>query len=171
MITLEDSIEINTTVDQLYEWLMNLDSNFTKWNVNHKKFEKVTGGNSVGDLIYFEQCVGGVWYKIKGEITENEKSVDGFRMQFVTMSGFGTITFIGQRSGTGCRFTHIESFGSKRPLIGGVINTLLFKVLFRKKANFELILSDMKEDNTNLRSLLEGNEMGTGRSKETEEDR
>jgi hypothetical protein len=52
-------------------------------------------------------------------------------------------------------FTHIETFGSKKPVIGGFLNFLLFKVLARKKANWDLILNDMKEDNENLKKILE----------------
>lgn len=155
MISLEDSIEINTTVDHLYDWLINLDRNFPKWNANHGKFLKVTGGNAVGDIIYFEECVEGIWYKIRGKITVIEKKDDFFTIEFSTMSGIGTITFIGQKSDAGCIFTHIERFGLRRPLVGELINFMLFKVLARKKANFELILKDMKEDNGNLKALLE----------------
>jgi hypothetical protein len=97
MIKLKDSVEIKTTIDDLFDWFMNLDKNFTKWNSNHKKFEKITGGNDVGDIIYFEQCVNGVWYKIKGEITVKEKSDNSFKIEFITMSGIGTITFIAKK--------------------------------------------------------------------------
>jgi hypothetical protein len=156
MIELIDSIEINTTTDVVYDWLMKLDENFTKWNSNHKKFEKISGGVEVGDQIYFEQCVGGVWYKIKGEISVKERDEDKFQIEFITMSGIGNIKFIGENSEGGCIFTHIETFGAKSRIIGSLVDFLLFKVLARKKANFGNILQDMKEDNVNLKRILEG---------------
>jgi hypothetical protein len=52
MIKLEHSIVINCTLDQLFNWFINLDKNFIKWNTNHKKFVKVTGGMEVGDKVY-----------------------------------------------------------------------------------------------------------------------
>jgi hypothetical protein len=155
MIELKDSIEIKTTINDLYNWFMNLEKNFTKWHPNHKKFEKVTGGDDVGDVIYFEQCVSGVWYKIKGEITAKDKNKNSFRFEFKTMSGIGKILFIAKTTEEGCIFTHIETFGLKTPVIGGILNFLLFNVLARKKANWDIILQDMKEDNENLKKIME----------------
>jgi hypothetical protein len=155
MITLKDSIEIETSLEELYDWFMNLEKNFTKWHPNHKKFEKLTGGDEVGDIIYFEECVSGIWYKIKGEITVKEKNKDNFRLEFKTMSGIGRISFIAEKREEGCIFTHIESFGLETPLIGGIINFLLFNVIARKKVNWDLILQDMKEDNKNLKQILD----------------
>jgi hypothetical protein len=65
MITLKDSVTINTTLEKLYSWLINLDENFVKWHPNHVKFEKLTGSMDVGDWIYFEENVNGTIYKIK----------------------------------------------------------------------------------------------------------
>jgi hypothetical protein len=155
MITLKDSIEIETSIEELYNWFMNLEVNFTKWHPNHKKFERLTGGDEVGDVIYFEECVSGIWYKIKGEITVKEKNKDNFRLEFKTMSGIGRISFITKKTEEGCIFTHIENFGLETPLIGSIINFLLFNVIARKKANWDLILHDMKEDNKNLKQILE----------------
>ena len=155
MITLKESIEIETSLEELYNWFMDLEDNFTKWHPNHKKFERLTGGDEVGDIIYFEECVNGIWYKVKGEITVKEKNEDNFRIEFKTMSGIGRISFIAKKTEEGCIFTHIENFGLKTPLIGGVINFLLFNVIARKKANLDLILNDMKEDNKNLKQILE----------------
>ena len=62
MITLKESIEIETSLEELYIWFMDLEENFTKWHPNHKRFERLTGGDEVGDIIYFEQCVSGIWY-------------------------------------------------------------------------------------------------------------
>lgn len=40
------------------------------------------------------------------------------------------------------------------PVIGPIMNFLIFKILYRKKANFELIRDDMKLDNLYLKSIL-----------------
>jgi len=156
MITLRDSIEIKTTPDKLYNWFMDLDKHFTEWHPNHIKFEKVTGGTDVGDIIYFEERVGGILYKVKGEIIRKEKNKNGFRLGFKTLSGLGRISFIGEATEGGCLFTHIERFGLETPVIGGIVNFLLFKLLARKKANWDIILQDMREDNANLKKIMEG---------------
>lgn len=155
MITLKDSIEIKATPDKLYNWFMDLDKHFTKWHPNHTKFEKVTGGTDVGDIIYFEESVGGILYKIKGVITRKEQSENNFRLDFKTMSGLGQISFTANATEGGCIFTHIERFGLETPIIGGIVNFLIFNVLARKKANRDIILQDMKEDNENLKKIIE----------------
>ncbi len=56
---------------------------------------------------------------------------------------------------TGCRFTHIEEFGKPDTFFGKFINWLLFNVIAKKKANWQLIADDMKEDNMYLKQILE----------------
>ncbi|BDZ68120.1 SRPBCC family protein [Methanobacterium ferruginis] len=155
MITLKDSVTINTTLEKLYNWLINLDENFVKWHPNYVKFEKLTGSMDVGDWIYFEENVNGTIYKIKGKITRKEINKNGFRVDFKTNSGLGHITFMAEATESGCVFTHIESFGLETPIIGNIINFIIFRVLVRKKANWDLISQDMKEDNVNLKRILE----------------
>jgi hypothetical protein len=156
MITLKDSIEIDTRVDQLFDWLMNLDKNFTRWNSNHKKFEKITGGNDVGDVVYFEQCVGGIWYRIKARIIDKEIRKESFRIVIKSTTGLGIISFSAKATENGCIFTHVEEFGMKDSVLGRIVNYLVFRVLARKQANWNLILQDMKEDSVNLKKIMEG---------------
>lgn len=119
MITLKDSIEIKTTPEKIYNWFMNMDNKrFTEWHPNHKKFVRVTGGMDEGDIIYFEECVSGVWYKVKCKITGIEKSKRGWKAEFKSLSGIGKIAFMAEKIEDACIFTHIESFGSKKPVIG-----------------------------------------------------
>ncbi len=156
MIVLKDSIEINTTIDSLYNWLSKLDENFVKWDsVHHTDFKFLSGGAAVGDKIYFEEIVDGVKYSIKGKITEKVKSDRKFVIAFKTSKGLGHIYFIGEKLENNIRFIHIEKFGVKTPVIGHAINFLLFKVIAKKKANWALILNDMKGDNRRLKRIME----------------
>ncbi|NCC99091.1 MAG: SRPBCC family protein [Bacteroidia bacterium] len=155
MVELKDSIEIRTSVNSLYKWFLKLDDNFVKWHPNHKAFNFLSGGTEVGDKIYFEEKVNGVLYAIKGEIVDHTKTTDTFSVGFKTSAGLGHIYFLGNKTDTGCVFTHIERFGLSTPIIGNVINFLLFKVLARKKANWDLILTDMRNDNKNLKKIME----------------
>ena len=41
------------------------------------------------------------------------------------------------------------------PVIGSVVNFLIFKILYRKKANWQLIRDDMILDNQYLTGILE----------------
>jgi len=110
-----------------------------------------------GDIIYFEECVSGVWYKVKCKITGIEKSKRGWKAEFKSLSGIGKIAFMAEKIEDGCIFTHIESFGSKKLIIGKIVDFLLLKVFPRilPQANFDLIQKDMEEDGKRLKKILE----------------
>ncbi|NCC68354.1 MAG: SRPBCC family protein [Clostridia bacterium] len=155
MIQLQDSVEIDVPLERLYEWLNELDRNFVPWSPPHEYFYKITGGFDVGDQIQFKELVMGVPYDIKGVIKQHDKSENGFHIMFETMSGLSHIHFIGERTQTGCRFTHAEDFGKPDTFFGRIFNWALFEVIAKKKANWKLILDDMKEDNLYLKEILE----------------
>ncbi len=155
MIKLKDSVDLNVPLNNLYDWLKSLDENFEKWSPYHEYFRKITGGLDVGEKIQFKELVMGVPYDIKGIIQENQKSDTGFRIMFETMSGLAHIYFIGENTETGCRFTHVEEFGKPDTLFGKIFNWFLFSVIAKKRANWQLIADDMKEDNMYLKKILE----------------
>lgn len=155
MITLRDSVELSVSLDKVYSWLNALDENFVKWSPYHDYFKKVSGGFDVGDKIQFKELVRGVPYDITGIIQQNEKNDDGFKIMLETMSGLGHIYFIGEKAVGGCHFTHIEEFGKSDTFFGRIFNWLLFNVIAKKKANWQLIMDDMKEDNMYLKQILE----------------
>ena len=109
----------------------------------------------IGDAIFFEEEVDGVVYAIKGKITIKEKTDNSFKVGFRSAAGLGNIFFIGEKTGKGCCFTHVEEFGLLVPVWGTVVNFLLFKVLLLKKADWDLILNDMQEDNVRLKRIVE----------------
>ena len=155
MIRLTDEVQIAVPLDDLYNWLLKLDENFVKWSPYHDYFVKLSGGLAVGNEIQFKELVMGVPYDIKGVIQEHTKNENNFRMMFETMSGLSHIYFIGEKIKDGCRFTHIEEFGKPDTFFGKIFNWLLFKVIAKKKANWQLIKDDMAEDNMYLKQILE----------------
>ncbi len=154
-IRLEDSIKINVPLSQLYDWMLELDKNFVPWHPNHEYFIKVTGGLEPGNQIRFKELVMGESYDIEGTILEHWKNDNEFFMLFETFSGMGKITFNGKTTPNGCTFTHIEEFGKPAGFFRSMYNWWVFEVFGKKKANWELILTDMKEDNINLKQILE----------------
>lgn len=62
--------------------------------------------------------------------------------------------FEGERIEMGCSFPHTESFGSCMPVIDPILNFLIFKVIYRKKANWNVIRDDMILDNQYLTDIL-----------------
>ena len=154
-IRLQDSIEINVSLNELYAWMLELDKNFVKWHPAHEYFEKVTGGFSPGDQIRFKELVMGVPYDIEGTILEHQKNDKEFYLLFETFSGIGKITFCAEATENGCRFVHIEEFGKPATFFGGIFNWFIFEAAAKKKADWNLILTDMREDNINLKQILE----------------
>lgn len=75
-------------------------------------------------------------------------------MEFQSDKKMAFITFEGRRTDTGCRFYHTEAFGMTTPVVGTIMNFFIFKVLYRKKADFSLIRDDMRLDNLYLKNIL-----------------
>jgi len=158
MIKLEHSIVINCTPDGLFDWFMNLDKNFTKWNTNHKKFVKFTGGMELGDKVYFEQCISGKWFKNKVTISAINKGKNGWTIEAVTPPFF-KLEFICEDADNKCLFTHIESFGfivSKIAIFQKFLVPLLRKLL-NPFYRFDLIQKDIIDDNIKLKEIMETN--------------
>ena len=66
--------------------------------------------------------------QVTGTIVESEQDTDRFRFTFRSDAGTARITFEGRRTAKGCFFTHTESFGLGAPVIGPIINFILFRV-------------------------------------------
>ncbi|MDO5713273.1 MAG: SRPBCC family protein [Tissierellia bacterium] len=159
MVILKDSIEIRVPVDRLYQWLLQLEENFNEWSPYHKGFKK-NGEFAIGTKIQFIEEIDGVTYNVIGKIRKIEKDEKSFSILLETPGRLAQINFIGTSSPNGCIFTHIEKFGKPNTFWGKLVNFLLFDVFNRKKANWNLILNDMKEDNLYLKNYLETGDYG-----------
>ena len=158
MITLTESVNIPAPYEKLELWILNFQEEFVKWSPYHIECDMYDGGYQVGNRIRFREIVMNLDYNVTGTITECEQDKDHFRIVFQSNKKTAFITFEGQRTETGCRFSHTEAFGMTTPLIGPIMNFLIFKVFFKKKANWQLIRDDMVLDNQYLTEILtEGN--------------
>jgi hypothetical protein len=158
MIKLTDSIQINKKPETVFDWFMNLDNNFVKWHPNHMKFSKITGGMNVGDIVRFEEKISDKWFKFNVKITKIEKTKDRWLIEAKTPL-FATLLFTAQGNATGCVFTHTEIFGMIRSKNSNIQNTLIpiLKKIINPIFRFDLIERDIKEDNLNLKRILENN--------------
>lgn len=100
----------------------------------------------------------GLDYDVTETIIESDRDKDHFRISFESDQKTAIITFEGKRTPEGCSFTHTESFGMQTPVIGPIMNFLIFRVFYKKKANWDLIRDDMKLDNIYLTNILEKGE-------------
>ena len=158
MVTLTESVNIPAPYEKLESWILNFREEFVKWSPYHIECDMYDGGYKVGNRIRFREIVMNLDYNVTGTITECEQDKDHFRIVFQSNKKTAFITFEGQRTETGCQFSHTEAFGMTTPLIGLIMNFLIFKVFFKKKANWQLIRDDMILDSQYLTEILtEGN--------------
>ena len=154
MIVLNEQIEINASYEKLEEWLNHFEEEFVKWSPYHIECNLYNGSYTKGSKIRFREIVMNLDYDVTGTIVECEQDQDHFRIVFQSDKKTAFITFEGKRTGTGCHFSHTEAFGMTTPVIGPVLNFLIFKVFFKKMANWELIREDMILDNHYLSEIL-----------------
>ncbi len=154
MIVLKEQADIPAPYEKLEAWLDGFEEEFVKWSPYHIECELFDGGCKVGDRVRFREIVMNLDYDVTGTIIESERDENHFRIVFRSDKKTAFITFEGMRTKEGCRFSHTESFGLTTPIVGAILNFLIFKVLYRKKANWQLIQEDMILDNKYLTDIL-----------------
>ena len=143
MVVLTEQIEIPTAYEKMEAWAANFEEEFVKWSPYHIECNLYDGNYHAGSKIRFREIVMGLDYDVTGTITNCEQDENHFRIVFQSDKKTTFITFEGKRTETGCHFSHTEAFGMTTPVIGAIMNFLIFKVFFKKKANWQLIRDDM----------------------------
>lgn len=154
MVVLAEQIDIPAPFERLCEWVDNFEEEFVRWSPYHLERELFDGGVEKGDRVRFYEIVMGLDYDVTGTITKSERDDEHFLFEFENDKKTAIITFDGRRIGSGCRFSHTEAFGSRLPVIGPIINFLVFKVFYRKYCDWQLIRDDMVLDNHLLADIL-----------------
>ena len=154
MITLTEQVDIPAPYERLEAWVGNFEQEFVRWSPYHIECNMYDGGYKVGDKIRFREIVMDLDYDVTGTIKESEQDKDHFRILFQSDKKTAFIVFEGRRTSAGCRFSHTESFGMTSPVIGPLLNFLFFKVIYRKKCDWNLIRDDMILDNKYLSDIL-----------------
>lgn len=154
MVTLTESIQIAAPFERLCAWVDNFEEEFVRWSPYHLECQLLTGGIGVGDRVRFYEIVMGMDYDVTGTIIESQRSEDRFRFSFLNDAKTAKISFEGRRTAGGCAFEHTEAFGLRTPVVGPVVNFVLFRILYRKKANWQIIRDDMILDNRYLAQIL-----------------
>ncbi|MFR0801441.1 MAG: hypothetical protein ACLSHX_10700 [Suilimivivens sp.] len=154
MVILTEQIEIPASYEKMEAWIANFEEEFVKWSPYHIECNLYNGNYQVGNKIRFCEIVMGLDYDVTGTITECEQDENHCRIVFRSDKKTAFITFEGKKTETGCHFSHTEAFGMTTPAIGAIMNFLIFKVFFRKKANWQFIRDDMILDNRYLYEIL-----------------
>lgn len=154
MVILTEQVDIPAPFERLCAWADNFEEEFVKWSPYHIECRLLDGGIKIGNRVRFREIVMGLDYDVTGTITSAERSADHFSFSLLSDPKMAVITFEGVRTEAGCRFTHTEAFGLQTPVIGPIVNFWIFKVLYKKKANWQIIRDDMILDNRYLTEIL-----------------
>lgn len=154
MVVLHEEVEIAAPFEKLCAWVDNFEEEFVRWSPYHIECQLLDGGVQVGNRVRFYEIVMGLDYDVTGSITVSERSNTRFKISWLSDKKSAAITFEGEKTVDGCKFSHTEEFGLRTPVIGPIMNFLIFKVLYKKKANWKLIQDDMILDNQHLTDIL-----------------
>ena len=154
MVVLTERIDIPAPFERLCRWADNFEEEFVKWSPYHLECRLFDGGVNTGDKVRFYEIVMGLDYDVTGKIIHAERDSDHFLFRFESDKKTAVITFEGRRTAQGCSFSHTEAFGMQTPVIGPIMNFLIFKVFYKKKADWNIIRDDMILDNRLLYDIL-----------------
>ena len=132
MITLCEKKDIPAPFEKLTAWADNFETEFVKWSPYHLECE-MPDGIREGARVRFREIVAGLDYDVSGKIVACERSEDAFSFTFVSDKKSAKIVFEGERTPSGCRFTHTESFGLMKPVIGPVVNFLFSRCFTERR--------------------------------------
>ena len=149
MISLRDSIEIQTTPSQLFAWLGRMPEEYTSWHPDHVACRVVHGAMlEVGSVLECEEYLHGKLHSMRFRTT---KVVPDRRIEF-QIRGIGRGAFEAQASGDTVRFVAELGVGSDAPIIGQLFD-FIFSRLFNQR--IESMKQHMAEEGRNLKAILE----------------
>jgi hypothetical protein len=149
MISLKDSIEIQTTPRRLFNWLEQFPQEYQSWHQDHVACRVIQGSMlEVGSEIECQEYLHGELHSLKFRIT---KVIPDKRVEFKVI-GFGYGAFEVQHAGENVIFLAELDIGSKIPVIGTLFD-LIFPRLFR--ARIKVMQQHMAEEGQNLKSIFE----------------
>ena len=154
MVKLHETVDIPAPFEKLKAWSENFEEEFVKWSPYHLECNLYDKSLAVGSKVRFYEIVMGLDYDVTGTIIESEADEDHFHYVFMSDSKGAVIIFEGERTQEGCRFSHTEEFGMRIPIIGPIMNFVIFKIIARKKADWNLVRGDMTLDNKLLTDIL-----------------
>jgi hypothetical protein len=149
MISIRDSIEIQTTPQELFAWLERMPQEYKSWHPDHVSCRVIHGSMlEVGSVIECQEYLHGKLHSMRFRIT---KVVPNKRVEF-EVEGMGRGTFEAQATGDNVRFVAGLDIGSDAPVIGRLFD-FIFSLFFEQR--IESMRQHMVEEGENLKQLLE----------------
>ena len=149
MISLRDSIEIQTTPQELFAWLGRMPQEYKSWHPDHVACRVIHGSMlEVGSEIECQEYLHGKLHSMRFRMT---KVVPNKRVEF-EVEGMGRGTFEAQVTGDTVRFVAGLDIGTDAPVIGRLFD-FVFSWFYEQR--IESMRQHMIEEGENLKRLLE----------------
>lgn len=149
MISLRDSINIQTTPAQVFTWLGRMPEVYVSWHPDHVACRVLHGSMlEVGSEVECKEYLHGKLHALRFRMT---KVVPDRRVEF-GVEGMGNGAFEAQESGDGVRFVAELDIGSDAPIVGRLFDFIL---LWLFKNRIEAMKQHMAEEGRNLKTILE----------------
>ncbi len=145
MKVLQDSIEIKTTPEKIFDWLIRFEEHYREWHPDHVACSWVKGGpEKEGSILYIEEYIHKDLHKMKFRLTKIEPAR---RIEYDVLFPMSILcpkgSFIIESKNRSCTFTATLSFR-----FGALLSHL-----FKKR--IEALRTHMREEGENLKKLLE----------------
>lgn len=149
MISLKDSIEINATPSQVFEWLGRMPQEYLNWHPDHVACRVIHGSMlEVGSEIECEEYLHGKLHSLCFRLT---KVVPNNRVEFEVV-GMGLGAFEAQAVDDYVRFIAELDIGTEAPLIGRLFDWIFVRLFKQRIADMR---QHMAEEGRNLKTILE----------------
>jgi hypothetical protein len=151
MITIRDVAHIETSAEQVLEWLAHFQENYLAWHPDHTacRYLKGTSLLEEGAVITIEEILHGDRHRLKLRTT---KVIPDRRVEYRGSFGYGG-AFEVRPVGDEAEFIAELYFGIEHPVLGALLDGLLERLLSRQ---IEGIRRHVAEEGENLKRLLEG---------------
>ena len=149
MISLRDSIEIQTTPQELFAWLRRMPQEYEAWHPDHVACRVLHGSMlEVGTELECQEYLHGKLHTMRFRMT---KIVPDKRVEF-EVEGLGRGIFEAQQTGNNVMFVAGLDIGYDAPIIGRLFD-FIFSLFFEQR--IESMRQHMVEEGENLKQLLE----------------
>ena len=149
MILLRDAIAIETSPEQVFDWLAHFCVHYRDWHPDHVSCRYVKGAAlEVGSVLYVEEYLHGKLHKLTLRITHvvpnaslEYKLAFGMRGRFSVQPRAQSVLFVAELA-----------FGWRIPVLGGLLDAVMRLLL---TGRLEALRQHMAEEGRNLKRLLE----------------
>ena len=150
MILLRDTVEIEASPEQIFDWLAHFQENYLTWHPDHVECRYLQGTSILeeGSVLYIEEVLHGQLHRLNLRATQVTPNT---RLEYQAGFGIGGAFEIKPR-GDYVAFVADVTLGLETPLLGWIIDWVMQKLM---SSRLEAMKQHMAEEGKNLKQWLE----------------